>query len=97
MTTLADKAKTAVEDLARAYLDTLDKLEKAEKTMRFAADRIKTMLKAVDEMEAERDGLREALQVYADPCDAAEGVPCGYEGNMCCKTARAALKQEGEG
>ena len=42
----------------------------------------------------ERDRLREALQLYADPCDATETSPCGYEGNMCCSTAREALKGE---
>ena len=41
--------------------------------------------------EADNARLREALQVYADPCDATETSPCGYEGNMCCRTARAAL------
>lgn len=44
--------------------------------------------KDYDAAEAERDRLREALRVYADPC---EGPDCGYEGNMCCKTARVAL------
>ena len=50
-----------------------------------AADRIKALT-------AERDRLREALQLYADPCDATETSPCGYTGYMCCRTARAALK-----
>ena len=36
--------------------------------------------------------LRKALQLYAEPCDATETSPCGYEGNMCCRTARAALR-----
>jgi hypothetical protein len=35
--------------------------------------------------------LVEALKVYADSCEATETTPCGYEGNMCCMTARAAL------
>lgn len=35
--------------------------------------------------------LAEALEVYADGCDATETTPCGYAGNMCCMTARAAL------
>jgi len=50
-----------------------------------AADRIETLT-------AERDRLREALTVYADPCDATETTPCGYEADCCCRTARAALK-----
>lgn len=45
-----------------------------------------------DALAAENQRLREALLVYADPCDATETKPCGYEGNMCCMTARAALK-----
>lgn len=44
---------------------------------------------------AESQSLREALKVYADPCDDS-GDGCGYEGNMCCQTARAALKKEGQ-
>ena len=37
--------------------------------------------------------LVEALDVYSAPCDApSDGIGnCGYEGNMCCRTARAAL------
>ena len=37
------------------------------------------------------DKMREALSVYADGCDATETASCGYEGNMCCMTAREAL------
>jgi hypothetical protein len=32
-----------------------------------------------------------ALRVYADPCNASEDTLCGYEGNLCCRTARDAL------
>jgi hypothetical protein len=46
-------------------------------------------------LRAEMERLREALRVYADPCDATETTPCGYDGNMCCKTARAALRTKG--
>jgi hypothetical protein len=35
--------------------------------------------------------MGEALQFYGSSCDATESSPCGYEGNLCCKTARAAL------
>ena len=35
-------------------------------------------------------GLEAALREYADPCDGTE-VSCPYQGNMCCKAARAAL------
>jgi hypothetical protein len=52
-----------------------------------AADHIKVLT-------ADNARLREALQVYANSCDATETSPCGYEGNMCCRTARAALKGE---
>lgn len=58
-----------------------------------------THLTAADRIEAltkERDRLVKALQVYADPCDANETTSCGYEGNMCCRTARAALKGESQ-
>jgi hypothetical protein len=33
----------------------------------------------------------EALAFYEAGCDANEGEACGYDGNLCCKTARAAL------
>ena len=52
-----------------------------------AADRIEALT-------ADNARLREALQVYANSCDATETSPCGYEGNMCCRTARAALTGE---
>ena len=48
----------------------------------------------IHRLTAERDRLAKALQVYADPCDATETTTCGYEGNMCCRTAREALKGE---
>jgi hypothetical protein len=43
--------------------------------------------------------LLEALRFYADGCDATETDDCGYEGNQCCKVARAAIlkaTQQGE-
>jgi len=46
----------------------------------------------IEALKAENARLREALEFYADPCDAPETGSCGYEGNMCCRTARAALK-----
>ena len=51
-------------------------------------------LARIEQLTAERDRLREALQLYAEPCDATETSPCGYKGNMCCRTAREALKGE---
>ena len=36
--------------------------------------------------------LEAALRVYADDCDATPHAPCGYEGNLCCQTARRALE-----
>ena len=48
----------------------------------------------IEQLTEERDRLREALTVYADPCDATETTPCGYEADCCCRTARAALKGE---
>jgi len=35
--------------------------------------------------------LEEALMIYADSCDETETKSCGYDGNMCCRSARAAL------
>lgn len=36
--------------------------------------------------------LVKALEVYAGPCgDGYEDEPCGYTGNLCCRTARAAI------
>lgn len=46
----------------------------------------------IEEMSVEIDRLRTALSVYADGCDATETTSCGYEGNMCCMTARKALE-----
>ncbi|WP_143595133.1 hypothetical protein [Thioclava sp. DLFJ4-1] len=46
----------------------------------------------LDTLRAENDRLREALQLYANGCDATETHACGYEGNLCCMTARRALK-----
>jgi hypothetical protein len=41
--------------------------------------------------------LLEALKFYGSSCDATESTPCGYEGNLCCKRARAAIARvEGE-
>jgi hypothetical protein len=56
-----------------------------------AADRIEALTAERDDAQADNARLREALQVYANSCDATETSPCGYEGNMCCRTARAAL------
>jgi hypothetical protein len=49
---------------------------------------------AADEIER----LRAALKFYAEPCDSANDGDgnCGYRGNTCCMTARAALTQEGK-
>jgi hypothetical protein len=37
------------------------------------------------------DEMLSALRFYASGCDATETTPCGYHGNMCCKTASAAI------
>jgi hypothetical protein len=47
--------------------------------------------------DARVQALVGALKVYADSCEATETTPCGYEGNMCCMTARAALAAFGKG
>jgi hypothetical protein len=47
---------------------------------------------AIDTLAGQRDALLEALRFYATSCDATETTPCGYEGNLCCKTARDAIK-----
>ena len=45
----------------------------------------------IEALTAERDRLRAALIVYADPCDEAELTLDGFEKNMRCRTV-AALK-----
>ena len=47
-------------------------------------------------LRAENKRLREALQAYANSCDAVDGEPCFYGCNMCCKTAREALEETKE-
>ena len=49
----------------------------------------------IEGQNAEIDRLRTALSVYADGCDATETTSCGYEGNMCCMTARKAMEDMG--
>jgi hypothetical protein len=53
-----------------------------------------TALPIIDALMAENERLREALAFYAEPCDApVDGRgDCGMVGNMCCLTARDALK-----
>jgi hypothetical protein len=52
---------------------------------------------AVRRLRKEKAGLLEALKFYGSSCDATESTPCGYEGNLCCKRARAAIaRAEGE-
>lgn len=43
-------------------------------------------------LSARIEALETALKVYAEPCDGTETTDCGYEGNMCCKTARETLE-----
>ena len=48
-------------------------------------------------LHAVNQELLEALKFYGSSCDATESTPCGYEGNLCCKRARAAIaRAEGE-
>ena len=55
---------------------------------------VATELRRLHAVNAE---LLEALKFYGSSCDATESTPCGYEGNLCCKRARAAIaRAEGE-
>ena len=47
-----------------------------------------------EELQAKNNNLRKALEFYGDSCDATETTPCGYEGNLCCMTARNALDKD---
>lgn len=52
------------------------------------------MLADIERAIKERDAvLLVALHFYGDGCDAAESTPCGYQGNLCCKTARDAISK----
>ena len=55
-----------------------------------------TLIAELRQLRVERDRLREALAIYAESCDATETTPCGYQGSLCCMTARAALGGEHE-
>jgi len=74
------------DDLTTAYLFGY---HKRDYKVQEQADRIQAL-------EAENARLREALMVYAESCDATDKISCGYEGNMCCMTARVALAKTGE-
>ena len=54
-------------------------------------DRAKWFSDELDAANRRIATLTEALEIYADCCDATETTSCGYDGNLCCKTARAAL------
>ena len=74
--------------------------------VKIVADRIKALTKERDEQiewvkrladdliaaEAKLAKAVEALQLYADPCDAGSNG-CPYDGNMCCMTARATIAE----
>ena len=90
---LIKEARMSLERLARAKKAEAERDDAFECNEQFFVDN-QFLKKRVEKAEAERDRLREALQVYADPCDESEPSICGFEGNMCCRTARAALKGE---
>jgi hypothetical protein len=68
-----------------------------EKAYESACKIIDEQDKKLAELEAVNTELLEALKFYGSSCDATESTPCGYEGNLCCKRARAAIaKAEGQ-
>ena len=52
------------------------------------------MLARAEKAEARVAKLEAALQVYADGCDNGDlsDEPCGFSADLCCQTARQALK-----
>jgi hypothetical protein len=73
---------------AAAELRRLHGLDFALRDCELALQKMATKyMDAVDQ----RDALLEALKFYGSSCDATESTPCGYEGNLCCKRARAAI------
>jgi hypothetical protein len=83
--TFRDKAEAAAE-LRKQH----DLLGKANALCRIRAAE-------TERLNAEKAELLEALKFYGSSCDATESTPCGYEGNLCCKRARAAIaRAEGE-
>jgi hypothetical protein len=79
---LADEHASAVAGQQSTGLVPLETLERRRTALHTA----------IDALQSERDSLLEALRFYASSCDATETTPCGYEGNLCCKTARDAIK-----
>ena len=80
--------------------DRIEALEAENERLAAETEQAKTLyretLNRAVKAEAENARLREALMVYAESCDATDTISCGYEGNMCCMTARAALSKTGE-
>lgn len=63
-----------------------------KRVMGFTPEQFLSVWQARADLEAENKRLRGALEFYGSSCDATETTPCGYEGALCCKVARAALE-----
>ena len=69
------------------------KLAVAEADVDSLASHLRKTLDGNCALKAKLAKAVEALEVYADPCDATETTSCGYTGNMCCMTANTALAE----
>jgi len=93
-----DIGHTSEDDVAIACLDCFGRGPFIEGSREDAAtwDRARTAWNTRSDISAAREAkLVAALLVYADSCDASDSAPCGYEGCMCCRTARAVLADLG--
>jgi hypothetical protein len=74
-----------------------DWVQETAQPLELGRHRADVLKQRIERLHAVNQELLEALKFYGSSCDATESTPCGYEGNLCCKRARAAIaKAEGE-
>ncbi|MDX5412873.1 MAG: hypothetical protein LPK02_07480 [Rhodobacterales bacterium] len=87
----AAKPKGSALPIPVADLPPTDAEVMAHPTVKALVDLVNYLLVQVKAANANLSEAVKALEVYAEPCDGNGHEPCGYEGNMCCKTANETL------